>query len=62
MNKEFKIILEHDDVRMVQHEDFMNKMTYFVDMYFKDENVWRTIRTGSFYYCHDLYKQLIKVW
>ena len=59
---EFKIILENKDVRMMEHTDYLNKKIYYVDMYFKDDDAWRTVRSGSFYYCHDLYKLLIKNW
>lgn len=47
---------------MVEHTDYLNKKTYYVDMYFQDDNAWRTVRHGSFYYCHDLYKLLITNW
>ena len=59
---EYKIILENKDVRMIEHTDYLNKKTYYVDMYFQDDDVWRTVRHGSFYYCHDLYKLLITSW
>ena len=59
---EFKVILENKDVRMMEHTDYLDKKTYYVDMYFQDDDVWRTIKSGSFYYCYDLYKLLITSW
>lgn len=57
-----KIILEHDDIRMIDSIDCLDNHTYRIDLYFKDNKTWHTIRTGSFYYCHELYKLLIKSW
>ena len=57
--KMFKIIFENKDVRMMEETDYLDKKTYYVDMYFQDDDVWRTIKSGSFYYCYDLYKLLI---
>lgn len=57
-----KIILESKDVRMVQVKDMLDNSTYHIDLYFKDDETWRTIRTGSFYYCHKLYILLIRNW
>lgn len=56
------VILKHDNVRMIEHIDYLNRRVYFVEMYFEDIDNWRTIRSGSFYYCHDLYKLLIRNW
>lgn len=55
-----KIILENKDVRMVEVKDMLDNSTYRIDLYFKDDERWRTIVTGNFYYCHDLYKSLIR--
>jgi len=60
--KMFKIIFENKDVRMMEETDYLDKKTYYVDMYFQDDDVWRTIKSGSFYYCYDLYKLLITSW
>lgn len=57
-----KIILESKDVRMVQVKDMLDNSTYHIDLYFKDDETWRTIRTGGFYYCHKLYILLIRNW
>lgn len=57
-----KIILEHNDVRMIDTIDCFNNHTYSIELYFKDNKTWHTIRTGSFYYCHELYKLLIRSW
>ena len=54
-----KIILQNKDVRMVQVKDMLDNSTYHVDLYFKDDETWRTIRAGNFYYCHELYKLLL---
>lgn len=60
--KMFKIIFENKDVRMMEETDYLDKKTYYVDMYFQNDDVWRTIKSGSFYYCYDLYKLLITNW
>jgi len=60
--KMFKIIFENKDVRMMEETNYLDKKTYYVDMYFQDDDVWRTIKSGSFYYCYDLYKLLITSW
>lgn len=60
--KMFKIIFENKDVRMMEETDYLDKKTYYVDMYFQNDDVWRTIKSGSFYYCYDLYKLLITSW
>ena len=60
--KMFKIIFENKDVRMMEETNYLDKKTYYVDMYFQNDDVWRTIKSGSFYYCYDLYKLLITSW
>ena len=57
-----KIILENKDIRMVQIKDMLDNSTYRIDLYFKNDKIWHTIRTGSFYYCHELYKLLVRSW
>lgn len=46
--KMFKIIFENKDVRMMEETNYLDKKTYYVDMYFQDDDVWRTIKSGSF--------------
>lgn len=57
-----RIVLEHNDIRMIDTIDYFNNHTYSIELYFKDDKKWHIIRTGNFYYCHELYKLLIRSW